>query len=64
MKVYVVIKVARQELGEYVFVCTERAFQNEASAEAYHAAQAKQWNESIQGMTCFCERAIHVVELE
>ena len=64
MSIFVVFKVARQELGEFVFVSAEKAFQTNAGAEAYFAAKAKEWQENIQGTSCHCYRAIHEVELE
>lgn len=64
MKVYVVVSVARQELGEYIFVTTEKAFSDRPKAEEYLRSRATQWKESIQGVTCTCERGIHEIEVE
>lgn len=64
MTVYIVFKVARQELGEYVFATVEKAFQKKEDAEAYFVARAQNWKEAVQGHNCYCERGLTEVEVE
>ncbi len=63
--VYVVFKTARQLDGEYIFVSAEKAFTDSTKAEEFWRKQGMTyWRETIEGVQCDCERAIHPVELE
>lgn len=62
--IYVVFKTARQYDGEYHFVSAEKAFESSEKAEKFWRQQSQTyWNETIEGVECRCERAIHPVEL-
>lgn len=67
--IYVVIKIARQFDGEYVFVQTEKAFSNKETAENFAKNKGLQWEENFTipnnlSIKCLCERGIHEVEVE
>lgn len=62
--IYVVFKRGRQFDGEYMFISTVRAFADKDKAEAFWKSQSRVWQETIQGIECECEHAIHSVELE
>lgn len=64
MTIYVVIRAALQEMGEFTMVTSERAFTDKNKAEAYVKAHPTVWHENVQGVNYVCERAIHEVELE
>jgi len=64
MTVYIIVNVARQMEGEYVFVQSEKGFTSREAAEAYYRDKQKVWRESIQGVTCECERVIHEVVID
>jgi len=64
-KVHVVFKTARQIDGEYVFISAEKAFTDPERAEQFWRQQnASLWRETVAGVECECERAIHTVDLE
>ena len=63
--VYVVFKTARQVDGEYIFISAEKAFTDSQKAEEFWRKQTSSiWRETIEGLECQVERAIHPVELE
>jgi hypothetical protein len=63
--IYVVFKTARQVDGEYVFIAAERAFSASDQAEHFwRDCTQRLWRETVEGVPCDCERAIHPVELE
>lgn len=64
MKIYINLTVARQELGEYVFVNVEKAWTTKEKAEQYAKDKSRVWKESIQGVTCECERGVVEIEVE
>lgn len=65
MKIYIVIKAALQEMGEFTLVSTEKAFQSKDKAEAYvKTFPSAVWNEKINSIPCVVELAIHEIELE
>lgn len=59
MTVYVVIKVAKHETGDWVAATTEAVYTSKDAALAYLQANQIAWDEEINGSICFCERAIH-----
>ena len=61
---YVIIRVARQTLGEYVFVTTLRCFKDKSAAEAFARQQATVTQEVINGVNCQCQVAVHEIEVE
>ena len=62
--IYVCIKAALQQFGEFTMVTTERAFKDKAKAEEYIKSVPVVWEETISGVMYKCERAVHEVELE
>ena len=76
MILYAVIVVARQELGEYVLVQTQKAFKTEAEAEAMVKTLRKQYlkedgsyvpvniNTPHGDIACNCEVGIFQIELD
>ena len=70
MLVHAVLSLARQIDGEYVFVKTEKAFKQKASAEAFVAQLKKTFNEAVVLNTphgdvpCRCEIGIFELEVE
>lgn len=58
--VWCVVKIARQDRGEFVFVVTEAVFADKDKAWQ-HASQLgqKNWWEKIMGVDCWCERGVH-----
>jgi len=62
--IYVVFKTGRQVDGEYIFISAEKAYIDPTRAEEYWRKQVNYWRETIEGVQCDCERAIHPVELE
>jgi len=64
MEIFVVIKAALQSGGEYTLVSTEKAFSDKAKAEEYIKTLPTVWVEKINGLDFYCERAIHIVELD
>ena len=63
MKIYVVIKAAKEQMGEWVMCSTEAAFKDQAQAQAYLKNLPVVWEETLNEALCYCERAIHEVEL-
>jgi hypothetical protein len=63
-KIYVVIKSGLHELGEMSIATSEAAFSTKEKAEAYMKAHPTVWNEKVNNVNFFCERAIHEVELD
>lgn len=63
VKIYVVVRAALQEFGEFTMVTTEKAFTDKSKAEAFVKAYPVTWNENLQGVNYVCERAIHEVDL-
>ena len=64
MKVDVVLSIARMEMGEYIFVTSEKAFSDRQKAEEYLKSKAINWKETVQGVECICERGLHEIEME
>jgi len=64
MKIYVVVRAALQEFGEFTMVTTEAAFKDKVKAEEFVRRGPTVWNEKIQNVNYVCERAFHEVELE
>jgi hypothetical protein len=62
--IYTVIKIAMDKHGDHVLATTEKAFRTHEQAEIYMRSVPALWEESIQGMECSCERAIHITPLE
>lgn len=63
-KIYVVIKCAKEAAGEWVMATTEAAFTDTSKAQMWLNKQPIVWEENINGAVCYCERAIHDVELQ
>ncbi len=63
-KIYVIVRAALQEFGEFTMVTTEAAFTDKSKAEAFVAKGNAVWNEKFQNVNYVCERVIHEVELE
>lgn len=63
MKIYVVIKAAKETTGEFVFVATEKAFNKQEDAQQWLHSQQIVFEETIGNVTCYCERAVHETEL-
>lgn len=58
--VYSVIRIARQDRGEFVFVATEGVFADKDKAFAFASSRGeKNWWEKIMGSDCWCERGVH-----
>lgn len=64
MKAYVVISIARQIQGEFVFITTDKGFTDRALAEIYLRGKGMNWKETIQGIECVCEKGIHEVDID
>jgi hypothetical protein len=64
MKVYVIMKVALQELGEFSMGSIEKIFDTQAKAEAYVKGKNAIWTENNQGVNYYCERSITESEVE
>jgi len=68
MTVHVVFRVARQIEGEYIAIQTLKAFEDKEKAQKYFDELPRQRDVKIDGpegkMNCYCELAIHPVELE
>lgn len=64
MTVYVVVRVAKETSGEVAFGSAEKAFIDPSKAETWVRSNGTVWEEVIQGFSCYCERAIHILEVE
>ncbi len=64
MKVYVIMKVALQEMGEFAMGSIEKIFDDKAKAEAFVKNKNAIWTESNQGVNYYCERSITESEVE
>lgn len=69
MTAFVIINVARQINGEYVFVKAEKAFKEKENAEKYFKSLNKSNKQLIplnsgHSIECFCEYSIFDIELE
>ena len=64
MKVYVIMKVALQEIGEFAMGSIEKIFDSQAKAEAFMKSKQAVWTESNQGVSYYCERTITEAEVE
>lgn len=64
MKVYVIVKSGLQENGDFTLATTEKVFQDKAKAEAYMASNPVIWQETMNNVKFYCERAIFETELE
>lgn len=63
MKIYVIIKGAKEATGEFMMATTEGAFRDPKAAQAWLNNKRIVWEETINGAECTCERAIHETEL-
>jgi hypothetical protein len=63
-KIFVVLKCAKHETGEWVMATTEKAFATEEKAKAFISGQPIIWSEMLNGCRCDCERAVHITDLE
>ena len=52
MKIWVIIKSAIQQHGEYTMATTERAFKEKADAEAHIKSVPVAWTETKDGPSC------------
>lgn len=69
MKVFLIVNVARQINGEFIFVKVEKAFKDSSKAENYFNSLAKTKNQLIQtaqgfSVECSCEYSIFDVEID
>jgi hypothetical protein len=64
MEVYVIIKSGLHEHGDLTVVSTEKVFQDKAKAEAYMREKPTIWEENINNIKFYCERALHTANLE
>lgn len=63
MKIYVVIKLAKELSGEFATAGVEMAFKTEAEARAWLNGKKIVWEEVIEGFECTCERGVSETEL-
>lgn len=69
MTVYVVMTVARQFMGELIFVRSEKGFKEKNKAEEYAKGLSQTTKESINApgigvVECALERGIYKIEIE
>jgi hypothetical protein len=64
MKLYVVLRVALQGLGEFSMSSIELATTDEQKALDFMSQKPSAWSETIQNVQYFCERSVCEVELE
>ena len=69
MKVFLIVNVARQINGEFIFVKVEKAFKDVLKAEDYFKSLSKTTKELIQtaqgfSTECSCEYSVFDVEVE
>lgn len=69
MKVFLIVNVARQINGEFIFVKVEKAFKDILKAETYFNSLAKNTKQLIQtaqgfSVECSCEYSIFDIETE
>jgi len=64
MLIYVIVKGAHQEQGDFTLFTTEKSFSTKEAAEAHLKTLPIVWRETISGIPYSCERAIHPVELD
>ena len=63
-KVYVIVKSGLHEHGDFTMASTEKVFQDKAKAEAYMLSKPVIWQEVMNNIKFYCERACHEIELE
>jgi hypothetical protein len=63
MKIYVVIKVAQETSGSWCAATTEGAFKTPEAAQQWLNGKQIVWEEEVNGVLCYCERAVHESEL-
>lgn len=64
MKIYLVLVIARQQDGEYVFVNVEKVYKDKLQAEKYAASKKAREPVVLEGMQCLAERGIIEADLE
>lgn len=64
MQIYIVLKAAREEFGEFVAATVEASFDSEQKARDYLKNKPAVWSEDIGGANCHCERSIVTSNLE
>lgn len=68
MKIFIIVNVARQYLGEHVIVKVEKVFQEVSKAQEYLDSQVKSQtmkiSTSIGELDCLCERNVIEAELQ
>ena len=69
MKTYIVVNVARQINGEFVFVRVEKAFKDLKKAEDYLKSVENNHKDVVQNSSgfsveCMCYRSIFDIEIE
>ncbi len=68
MKIWVVVKIARQIEGEYVFSNVEKVFDDLSKVDNYLKSTQLKTNEDIQTPTgtisCFCHRCVFETKIE
>lgn len=64
MKIYLVVSVARQQMGENVFVSSEKAYSKKQAAESVVSAMSPSSTTVVQGFKCNSENGIIEASLE
>jgi hypothetical protein len=69
MKVYIVVNVARQINGEFIFVKVEKAFKESKKAEEYANKSENPYKDLVQNSSgfsveCMCSRGVFDIEIE
>ena len=69
MKIFVVINVARQINGEFIFVKIEKAFKDSKKAQEYLGSTENPYKDMVQNSTgfsveCMCSKGLFDIEIE
>lgn len=69
MKIYIVVNVARQINGEFIFVKVEKAFKESKKAEEFISSAENPYKDLVQNSSgfsveCMCSRGIFDIEIE